>query len=48
MEALLYRTMRFDKTEMSIHRQIFRYRYICVELNSWQTKASGFADSVIY
>jgi uncharacterized protein (DUF849 family) len=48
MEAFLYRTMRLDKAEMSIHRQILCHRYIGVEPNSWQMKMSGFVHSVIY
>lgn len=48
MEAFLHRTMRLDKAEMSIHRQILCHRYIGVEPNSWQMKMSGFVHSVIY
>jgi hypothetical protein len=48
MEALLNRTMCFDKSEVSIHRQILCHRYICVEANSWQLQMSGFDHSAVY
>jgi len=46
MEALLHRTMRFDKADMGVHRQILCHHHVGVEPHGRQSKTLGFSRSM--